>query len=98
MKTRNVMAPATSPLGGTFGTSSSPSIAPSSNRSFGLDFGSQFWHRLIDAIFGTGELHVWHESDRSGNLLWHAYDPVSGKQFAGSEDEIRQWIEQRYYA
>lgn len=58
----------------------------------------QRWQRFLDAIAGYSEPYVWHESNQHGEVLWQAYDPVSDRSFAGSEEEMRRWIEQRYYA
>lgn len=44
------------------------------------------------------ELQVWQEPNADGIDLWHAYDPVSDRAFyTDSENEMRQWIEERHY-
>lgn len=58
----------------------------------------QRWQSFLDAIAGYAEPHVWQESNQRGEMLWRAYDPVSDRHFAGSEDDMRRWIEERYYA
>lgn len=36
--------------------------------------------------------------DRSGNIYWQIYDPVSGYCFSlGSEQEVRAWLDTRNY-
>jgi hypothetical protein len=36
--------------------------------------------------------------DPSSALPWQVYDPISGQRAAlASEDEVRQWLEQRFY-
>lgn len=36
---------------------------------------------------------------RSGELLWHVYDPLSRQSVVlGSETEIRTWLEQRFHS
>jgi hypothetical protein len=44
-------------------------------------------------------MFVWIEGEKIyGQLYWQAHDPVSGEFVAcGSEDEMRAWIETRYY-
>ncbi|MDM9382533.1 hypothetical protein QUB80_17675 [Chlorogloeopsis sp. ULAP01] len=58
------------------------------------------WQAIANWIASGSELQVWQESDRYGHpFCWHAYDPVTGSHACfGSEEEIRMWIEQRYYA
>ena len=53
---------------------------------------------LLAAIICRDELRLWQTSDRYGNTLWHAYDPATGRSTSAvTEDEMRIWIEQRYY-
>lgn len=36
---------------------------------------------------------------RSGNVLWHVYDPLSRRSVVlGSEAEVRTWLEQRFHS
>ncbi|MBW4696186.1 MAG: hypothetical protein KME27_31110 [Lyngbya sp. HA4199-MV5] len=57
---------------------------------------SQF---LVERLMTDAEPRVWYTSDADGCLLWHAYDPVTGRSFTDvSEAEMRAWIEQRYTA
>ncbi|RUR76011.1 hypothetical protein ACF3DV_26285 [Chlorogloeopsis fritschii PCC 9212] len=57
------------------------------------------WQVIANWIASGSELQVWQESDSHGHpFCWHAYDPVTGNHACfGSEEEIRMWIEQRYY-
>lgn len=57
------------------------------------------WQSLVKWIASGSELQVWQESDRHGRTFcWHAYDPETRNHACfGSEEEIRMWIEQRYY-
>jgi len=44
------------------------------------------------------QLQVWQTLDRCGNTWWYACDPVTGRSTCvATEDEMRVWIEQRYY-
>ncbi|GAB4234849.1 MAG: hypothetical protein Kow00121_62530 [Elainellaceae cyanobacterium] len=56
------------------------------------------WTRFINQVTQTPEPHVWQHSDRHGHITWHAYDPMTDRSYSsGSEDEMRQWLEERYY-
>lgn len=71
--------------------------APSSSR-----FRIPTWQSLLDwvaeRIHNPAEPHVWQSHDRTGTVIWHAYDPLTNRAFAcPSEDEMRQWLEERYY-
>jgi hypothetical protein len=59
---------------------------------------SQLWQRFMQSLSGKTELRVWQRTGAGGQLYWQAYDPVSGEFVTrGSEDEMREWIETRYY-
>jgi hypothetical protein len=54
--------------------------------------------RLRESFIGSNELRIWQSCDRFGNTWWHVYDPVTGKHSSvASEEELRIWIEKRYY-
>ncbi|MDX2215622.1 MAG: hypothetical protein SFY66_20335 [Oculatellaceae cyanobacterium bins.114] len=59
---------------------------------------SHRWQRFLDAIAGYSEPHIWQESNQRGEVFWRAYDPVNDRYFSGTENDMRLWIEQRYYA
>lgn len=53
---------------------------------------------FVQLVSGNHEPRVWTTTDPYGNIYWHAYDPTSEKSIRlSSEDEIRSWLEQRYY-
>ena len=57
-----------------------------------------WWHRLVEMLTRAHELRVWQGRDRVGNDYWQAYDPATGQSItAGSETEIRAWIEEGRY-
>jgi hypothetical protein len=66
-------------------------------KSFGSKL-SQLWHRFAELFAVDTEPHIW-KTRSHGHILWHTYDPDTGESadFA-SEDEVRIWIENRYYA
>lgn len=54
---------------------------------------------FIQLFSDNNEPRIWLTTDRYGNTFWHAYDPVSDKSVTCcSEDEMRAWIERRYYS
>jgi hypothetical protein len=56
------------------------------------------WQNLMNSLLNGFELQVWQTHLRNGNCSWHAYDPMTGHSACfGSEDDMRVWIEQRYY-
>lgn len=58
----------------------------------------QVWLRVINLLVSNTELQVWQAMTDEGHLIWQAYDPVSHELVTrGSEDEMRAWIETRYY-
>lgn len=75
------------------------------NKSFSQKYTSKcfsflqtIFQNLVTVITSKNELQVWQKSDRSGNTEWHAYDPATGRSVCvASEQEMRYWIEERYY-
>lgn len=52
---------------------------------------------LSQHLCNADEPRVWKTGDRTGQVLWHAYDPLTNKYAAfDSENEIRVWLEERY--
>lgn len=57
----------------------------------------KIWLLLFTALTDSNELQVWQTSD-SGKTCWNAYDPATGRSLSlASENELRVWIEERYY-
>jgi hypothetical protein len=54
---------------------------------------------LSQLFLPTNEPQVRQRVDRSGELIWTIYDPMTKAimQFA-SETEVRTWLDQRYYS
>lgn len=56
------------------------------------------WQVLVLWATKQPELRVWQSRDRFGDIVWHAYNPVTGKQVSrASEAELIDWIEHSYY-
>ncbi len=54
-----------------------------------------FWSKLIDR---KTEPKVWQKCDRKGNTYWLIFNPITGLYISfGSEQEVRIWLEERYY-
>jgi hypothetical protein len=44
------------------------------------------------------EPHVEQKCDRSGNIYWQIYDPITGSCCSlSSEQEVKAWLDNRYY-
>lgn len=54
---------------------------------------------IAHALAGISEPFIWQKIDRHGNTWWIIDDPLTGSRFhAVSDEEVRAWIEQHYYA
>jgi hypothetical protein len=53
---------------------------------------------LVHYLTRPDEIRVWQVNDRHGEAFWKAYDPRSNTtSYLSSEDDLRVWLEQRYY-
>lgn len=53
---------------------------------------------LVTFLTSGNQVRIWQSSDRFGNTYWHAYDPQANLSIKGvSEEELRVWLEKRYY-
>ncbi|HEY9660049.1 MAG TPA: hypothetical protein V6C65_16450, partial [Allocoleopsis sp.] len=60
---------------------------------------SQAARAIAHALIGNSDPLIWQRTDRNGNTWWIIDDPLTGTRFhALSEEEVRAWIDQRYYA
>ena len=58
---------------------------------------NRIWQYLVKAIAHSNEPRVW-QTKKHGQVLWHGYDPASGKTVTRfSETEMLIWLEERYY-
>jgi hypothetical protein len=56
------------------------------------------WQRWIQALVGNQEPQIFHRRDRQGYSYLEVYDPTSGKTHSfNTTQEVRVWLEQRYY-
>lgn len=62
------------------------------------NFAVQITQTLFKSLAGGNEIEIWQSRDRHGNLLWNVHDPRSGRSAQlDSEQEVRIWLEERYY-
>lgn len=53
---------------------------------------------LVDFLTSGNDLRIW-TRQRNGHLIWHVYDPMTEqRQQFSSEEDLRFWLENRYYA
>lgn len=54
---------------------------------------------IAHALISSSDPFIWQKIDRHGNTWWIIDDPLTGTFFhALSEEEVRAWIDQHYYA
>lgn len=52
---------------------------------------------VVDFLTRGNNLRVW-TRQRNGHLIWHVYDPMTEqRQQFSSEEDLRSWLETRYY-
>ncbi len=53
---------------------------------------------ILRFLVGSSEPKIWQTQRRDQTLIWHVYDPQTqrSEEFF-SEEELRIWLEQRYY-
>jgi len=57
-----------------------------------------FWNHLVAIWWYSEEPRITQKQDKSGNWVYHIYDPLTEQDFmCDSEQEVRMWLEQRYY-
>jgi hypothetical protein len=68
------------------------------NKSALISWLGNTWDFLIHWLVGNDEPRIWQEYDRSGEIWWHAYDPVTGRSVCcPTEDELRAWLDELPY-
>jgi hypothetical protein len=78
-----------------FKDSATPTQPVKQNKLFKKNALSQVWHFLART---DSEPRIQQKFDRLGHVYWKAFDPLTRKtQFFETEDEVRRWLEQRYY-
>lgn len=58
----------------------------------------QWGMALLRYFTGSQQPHITVKSDRAGQSFYEVYDPVDRQHHIfGTEQEVRVWLEQRYY-
>jgi hypothetical protein len=58
----------------------------------------RIWRGLIESIIAVNELKIYSLKSRSGSAYWALHDQISGRRvFFASEQEVRAWLDRRYY-
>lgn len=53
---------------------------------------------FVEFLSSGSDLRIW-TRQRNGHLIWHVYDPMTEqRQQFSSEEDLRSWLENRYYA
>ncbi|NJR66872.1 MAG: hypothetical protein HC772_18700 [Leptolyngbyaceae cyanobacterium CRU_2_3] len=59
---------------------------------------NRFWDSLINLFCGSSEPRIDRKIAHDGTPYFHVYDPVTRRSMTlSSEQELRVWIDQRYY-
>jgi hypothetical protein len=58
----------------------------------------RIWCGLIESLVAVNEFKIYSHQNKSGSTRWTIRDQISGhKVFFDSEQEVRTWLEKRYY-
>ena len=58
----------------------------------------RIWDSLVNALANSSDPKITQRWDKLGNSYYQVYDPMTGRSGTfGSEQEIRFWLEERYY-
>lgn len=58
----------------------------------------QLWNSILDSLTRSQEPRIYQKYGRSGNLYFEVYDPIAHQTSTfNSEQEVRIWLDQRYY-
>lgn len=62
------------------------------------DWITQLGRFLVNSLVGNDEPRINQTIDRLGNIVWQVYNPINRQILSfTSEQEVREWLEQRYY-
>ncbi|HBR00157.1 MULTISPECIES: hypothetical protein [Roseofilum] len=58
----------------------------------------KLWNYFVAIWWYSDEPRITEKKDRDGNWIYHVYDPLSHQHLMfDSEQEVRVWLEERYY-
>ncbi|MGC1310594.1 MAG: hypothetical protein WA885_25470 [Phormidesmis sp.] len=59
---------------------------------------NQLWRACLTALTASDSPRVWQTKGATGQPLWNAYNPQSGRTIHNvPEADLRVWLEERYY-
>jgi GTP-binding protein EngB required for normal cell division len=59
---------------------------------------NQIWNRIVKSMTTRNAITIDSLKGKSGNIYWTTQDSISGRRmFFGTEQEVRAWLDQRYY-
>jgi GTP-binding protein EngB required for normal cell division len=59
---------------------------------------NQIWNEIVKLMSTRNEITIDSLKDKSGNMYWRIQDSISGRRvFFGTEQEVRAWLDRRYY-
>lgn len=68
------------------------------HRSLLLGFYHQFWRKMTQVLSGSSTPCVRQVCGHRGQQYWRVHDPVTNRDgIFASEEEVRIWLEKRYY-
>ena len=71
---------------------------PSKQNSIKLPTLKQLWNSILDALTRSSEPKIYQKRGYNGNLYFEVYDPIAHQTSTfNSEQEVRIWLDQRYY-
>lgn len=58
----------------------------------------KLWNYLVAVWWYSEEPRITQKQDKNGNWIYRVYDPLTHQHFiCDSEQEVRVWLEERYY-
>lgn len=71
---------------------------PAKRNSIKLPDWQQLWNAALEIFVRSPEPKIHQKYDRHGNLYFQVYDPIAQQSSTFStEQEVRIWLDQRYY-
>lgn len=71
---------------------------PSRQISIKLPSLEQLWNSILETFTTSSEPKIYQKYDRNGKLYFRVYDPITHQSSTFStEQELRIWLDQRYY-
>lgn len=73
-------------------------VKPAKQNSIKLPGLEQLWNSVLEILTKSPEPKVYQKHDRNGKLYFQVYDPIARQSSTfNTEQEVRIWLDQRYY-